>query len=96
MVNDLSHHDSLNTFHGSPSVGRNTNSTNVGTEGSFFQADSSGDSSESFSNVSDRNQSEHSIQPRRSGRTRQAPQTYGEWILIQITVDESEDREYFV
>ena len=86
----------MNTFHGSPSVSRNTNLTNVGTEGSFFQADSSGNSSESFSRVSDRNQSEHSIQPRRSGRTRQAPQRYGDWILNQIIVDESEDREYFV
>ena len=70
IVNSSSHHDSLNTFHGSPSVSRNTNSTNVGTEGSFFQADSSGNRSESFSRVGDRNQSEHSIQPRRSGRTR--------------------------
>ena len=96
IVNDSSHHDSLNTFRGSPSVSRNTNLTNVGTEGSFFQADSSGNSSEPFSRVSDRNQSEHSIQPRRSGRTRQAPQRYGDWILSQITVDESEDREYFV
>ena len=96
MVNDSSHHDSLNDFRGSPSVSRNTNSTNVGTEGRFFQTDSSGDSSESFSRVSDRNQSEHSIQPRRSGRTRQAPQLNGDLILNQISVDESEDREYFV
>ena len=96
IVNDSSHHDSLNTFRGSPSVSRNTDLTNVGTEGSFFQSDSSGNSSEPFSRVSDRNQSEHSIQPRRSGRTRQAPQRYGDWILNQITVDKSEDREYFV
>ena len=96
IVNDSSHHDSLNTFRGSPSVSRNTNLTNVGTEGNLFQADSSGNSSESFSRVSDRNQSEHSIQPRRPGRTRQAPQRYGDWILNQISVDESEDREYFV
>ena len=94
IVNDLSHHDSLNTFRGSPSVSRNTNLTNV-PEGSF-QADSSGNSSEPYSRASDRNQSEHSIQPRRSGRTRQAPQRYGSWISHQITVDESEDREYFV
>ena len=72
IVNDSSHHDSLDTVRGSPSVSRTTTLTNVGTEGSF-QADSAGNSGKPYSIVSDRNQSKHSIQPRRSGRTKQAP-----------------------
>ena len=92
-INDSANHESLNTFRGSPSLSRNF--TSVGTDVSF-QTDSTGSSNQPSSIVSSRNLSEQLIQPRRSGRNRQAPQRYGEWILNQITVDNSEEVEYFV
>ena len=61
-----------------------------------FQADSTGSAGQPSSVDSIRNQSEALYQPRRSGRNRQAPQRYGEWVLNQMFVDQPDDREYFV
>ena len=93
IMKDLSHHDSLNAFRGSPSVDTTTSKPDL--TKTIFHADSTGYSSIQNSMVSNRNQSEQSVHPRRSGRTRQAPQN-GEWVLNEVFIKESEDREYFV
>ena len=95
FINGSSHHGSLNIFRGSPSVNVGRSQSNVGTEGSF-QADSTGSSDQPSSVDSIRNQSEELVQPRSSGRKRQAPQRYGEWVSNQMFVDQSDYREYVV
>ena len=97
FINDSSHHGSLNTFRGSPPVNAHRSQSNVRTESSF-QADSTGSVGQPSCVDSSRNQSEELVQPqpRKSGRNRQAPQRYGEWILNQMFVDQPDDREYFI
>ena len=60
FINDSSHHGSLNTFRGSPSVNVDRSQSNVGTEGSF-QADSTGSVGQPNSVDSIRNQSEELV-----------------------------------
>ena len=94
LINDSSHHGSLNTFRSSPSVNVGRSQSNRGTEGSFH-AYSTGSVGQPSSVDSIRNQSEELVQPRRSSRNKQTPQRYGEWILNQMFVDLPDDREYF-
>ena len=62
FINDSSHHGSLNTFRGSPSVNVDRSQSNVGIE-SGFQAESTGSIGQPSSADSIRNQSEKLIQP---------------------------------
>ena len=89
FINDSSHHGSLNTIRGSPSVNVDRSQSNAGTESSF-QADSTSSVGQPSSVDSIMNQSEELVQPqpRKSGRNRQAPKRNGEWVLNQKFVDQ--------
>lgn len=88
ILNDLTHHETLNTTFNTPSVA-------VDSTGSH-QTDSFVSGSRQNPIDSSRNQSEQSaigrdqveVGPRRSGRVRQPPDRYGDWLMNQQSVQE--------
>ena len=88
FLNDSSHHEPLNTLRSPSSVHVDRSLETSSNIDSF--------SRHSQPNLSTSRSQLETVQPRRSGRVRQAPQRYGDWVFSQMVGDNSEEQEYFV